>query len=391
MFSTRPAANFLSLGRRVGARQWKSSMPLKKSPMLDFSESLRAAEHLSPSSLDDLVLGRLVAESDDLLNSPIMRPWVLDLRKADNLPNAASRVLARKICGAEAGLEMDVEVGGLNTRVDYLIPIFEAALKMFPSALSLDLLAITTLDPAAKSYLQPFLFFKGFHAVALQRIGHRLWMRSGDPTPLAAEALRKPQAPPLEGEALESSERLKRLVSAEEAWHTALWIQCRCSEVFGVDMHPGARIGAPMFLDHATGVVIGETATIGNHCHFLHNVTLGGTGKPPSTLLRHPQIGDRVTVGAGATVLGDIRLEDGVTVGAQAVVTKPVASGNTVIGLNKVLSAKQKSIAKEKGANPGTWWAETDLPEHVESESTYILSTTRYFGLAGGMGGPPAF
>eukprot|EP00614_Pseudopedinella_elastica_P035460 CAMPEP_0172617082 /NCGR_PEP_ID=MMETSP1068-20121228/70026_1 /TAXON_ID=35684 /ORGANISM="Pseudopedinella elastica, Strain CCMP716" /LENGTH=391 /DNA_ID=CAMNT_0013422751 /DNA_START=110 /DNA_END=1281 /DNA_ORIENTATION=+ len=329
--------------------------------LFEFNQLLRDTAALNPESLDKLVLDKLTSESKDLLRSPILRPWALDVHRAGSLAEAAARVLARKICGAEVGLEMDLDTSGLNRRTDYLIPLFEAALKMNCPCLSLDLLEITTRDPAATSYLQPFLFFKGFHAVALQRIGHQLWRRSEDPVAVEVENLRDP-LPEDTCQVLPDSacaERLYGMITASEARHTALWIQCRCSEVFGVDIHPGARIGKSIFMDHATGVVIGETATIGNGVSILHGVTLGGTGKPSKTLIRHPQLGSLVTIGAGASVLGDIAVGDGATVGAQAVVTKSVEPGATVIGLNKVLSKKVEKETKQEGENEGTWWAET--------------------------------
>lgn len=339
--------------------------------MTDFSEVLSAAEQRAPATLDRLVLQRLVDESEELLESPILRPWALDLRRASTLANAAARVLARKICGAEVGLEMDTDVKvnslGLNRKVDYLIPIFESALRVNCPCLSLDLLSIATRDPVATSYLQPFLFYKGFHAVALQRISHQLWLRSAgeDPHVHAIERLRSPSAEAYFGLAADRSKRaaaeeLHRRLSGPEARYTALWIQCRSSEVFGADLHPGARIGKRIFMDHATGVVVGETSEIGDGSQILHGVTLGGTGKPTATLLRHPRIGAGVTIGAGASVLGDIAIGAGATIGSQAVVTKPVAAGATVIGLNKVLTAAQELSTKcPLGTNEGTWWAET--------------------------------
>jgi len=106
--------------------------------------------------------------------------------------------------------------------------------------------------------------------------------------------------------------------------HAALAIQNRVSELWAVDMHPNAVVGGGLLLDHATGVVVGETAEIGDDCTILHAVTLGGTGKERGD--RHPKIGAGCTLGAGATILGNIRVGDGATVGSQAVVTKDVPS-----------------------------------------------------------------
>eukprot|EP00613_Pedinella_sp_CCMP2098_P065284 CAMPEP_0171973660 /NCGR_PEP_ID=MMETSP0993-20121228/228647_1 /TAXON_ID=483369 /ORGANISM="non described non described, Strain CCMP2098" /LENGTH=267 /DNA_ID=CAMNT_0012624497 /DNA_START=39 /DNA_END=839 /DNA_ORIENTATION=+ len=201
---------------------------LQRDPELrEFNRAVHEASKANPEALDRMVLARLQAEGQHLTGSPILRPWVQDILKAKSLAEAASRVLARKICGAEAGLEMDVEVGGLNSRVDYLVPIFQSALNIKCPCLSLDLLAIVTKDPAATSYLQPFLFYKGFHASALQRIGHQFWVRSGDNAPV--EALRGSPEGEVSASKREHVQRLEAAISGAEAHHTALWIQCRSS------------------------------------------------------------------------------------------------------------------------------------------------------------------
>ncbi|KAI8557501.1 hypothetical protein RHMOL_Rhmol04G0015600 [Rhododendron molle] len=155
-----------------------------------------------------------------------------------------------------------------------------------------DLRAVKERDPACISYVQCFLNFKGFIACQAHRVAHKLW-----------------------------SQGRKTL---------ALVIQNRVSEVFAVDIHPGAKIGRGILLDHATGVVIGETAVIGNYVSILHNVTLGGTGKDSGD--RHPKIGDGVLIGAGTCILGNIRIGDGAKVGAGSVVLKDVPPRTTAVG-----------------------------------------------------------
>ena len=122
-----------------------------------------------------------------------------------------------------------------------------------------DILAVFERDPACHRYLQPLLFFKGFQALQCYRIGHWLWLH-----------------------------RRRDM---------AYFIQMRTSEVFGVDIHPGARVGNGIMIDHAHSIVIGETAVVGNNVSMLHSVTLGGTGKEDGD--RHPKIGDGVLIGAG--------------------------------------------------------------------------------------------
>lgn len=155
-----------------------------------------------------------------------------------------------------------------------------------------DLRAVKERDPACISYVQCFLNFKGFIACQAHRVAHKLW-----------------------------SQGRKTL---------AVVIQNRVSEVFAVDIHPGAKIGRGILLDHATGVVIGETAVIGNYVSILHNVTLGGTGKASGD--RHPKIGDGVLIGAGTCILGNIRIGDGAKVGAGSVVLKEVPPRTTAVG-----------------------------------------------------------
>jgi serine O-acetyltransferase len=127
-----------------------------------------------------------------------------------------------------------------------------------------DVTAVFDRDPACLRFIQPILFFKGYQAIQAYRIGHWLWTNG-----------RKDMA---------------------------YFVQMRVSEVFGVDIHPNARIGKGIMIDHAHSIVIGETAVVGDNVSMLHSVTLGGTGKEDGD--RHPKIGDGVMIGAGAKVLG---------------------------------------------------------------------------------------
>ncbi len=156
-----------------------------------------------------------------------------------------------------------------------------------------DLSAIFERDPAVNSYVEPFLFFKGFHALQAYRVTHWLWARG-----------RKAMA---------------------------LHFQSRISEVFGVDIHPAARIGRGVMIDHGTGVVIGETAIVEDDVSMLHGVTLGGTGKEQGD--RHPKIRRGVMIGASATVLGNIEVGAYSRVGAGSVVLAAVPARCTVAGV----------------------------------------------------------
>ena len=164
--------------------------------------------------------------------------------------------------------------------------------SLFDQSLRADLQAIKYHDPAATNGLVPLLYFKGFLSIQVHRLANWLW------------------------------------ISGREM--LALHLQSRVSEVFGVDIHPGARIGRGVFIDHATSVVIGETAKVGDAVVLFHEVTLGGTGKLRGD--RHPKVGDSVMIGAGAKLLGNIRIGDRAKIGAGSVVVKDVAAGVTVVG-----------------------------------------------------------
>ena len=156
-----------------------------------------------------------------------------------------------------------------------------------------DLQAIWTRDPAADSVLTPFLYYKGFHALEWHRIGHWLWRH--------------------------------------ERQDLAHFLQSRVSEVFAVDIHPAVPVGRGVFIDHGTGVVIGETAVVGNDVSILQEVTLGGTGKEHGD--RHPKVRDGVLLSAGAKVLGNIEIGARAKVGAGSVVLKDVPPCATVAGV----------------------------------------------------------
>lgn len=156
-----------------------------------------------------------------------------------------------------------------------------------------DLRAVFERDPACKGYLQPFLFFKGFLALQTQRVSHWLWHEGRDTL----------------------------------AFH----LQSRTSELFQVDIHPATRIGRGVFVDHGTGIVIGETAVIGDGVSMLQGVTLGGTGADRGD--RHPKIGKGVLLGAGAKVLGNITIGDFAKIASGSVVLKPVPPGCTAAGV----------------------------------------------------------
>jgi serine O-acetyltransferase len=156
-----------------------------------------------------------------------------------------------------------------------------------------DLMAVLERDPATQRLLQPILYYKGFQGMQAYRVAHWLWKKG-----------RK---------------------------DLSFFFQMRSSEVYGIDIHPGARIGKGIMIDHAHSIVIGETAVIGDNVSMLHSVTLGGTGKEDGD--RHPKIGNEVLIGAGAKVLGNIRVGCCSRIAAGSVVLQDVPDATTVAGV----------------------------------------------------------
>jgi serine O-acetyltransferase len=183
-----------------------------------------------------------------------------------------------------------------DVSADLIRQAFGDALKARPEIsieARVDLAATLERDPACHRAIEPLLYFKGFQAVQTHRFASALW-------------------------------HLGRR-------DFALYLQSRSSQVFQVDINPEARLGKGLMLDHGTGVVIGETAVVGDHVSIMQGVTLGGTGKADED--RHPKIGNGVLIGAGAIVLGNIVVGDCARVAAGSVVVKPVPPGVTVAGV----------------------------------------------------------
>ena len=201
----------------------------------------------------------------------------------DTLGDALSYQLARKLGDQELrAMSLRDTIEEAYDRSPVLVEIAEADLK-----------AVFERDPACKGYVQPFLFFKGFLALQTHRVAHWLW-----------------------GQGRET---------------LAFYLQSRSSELFQVDINPATRIGRGVFVDHGTGIVIGETAVIGDDVSMLQGVTLGGTGAERGD--RHPKIGKGVLLGAGAKVLGNIHIGDYAKIASGSVVLKDVPAGCTAAGV----------------------------------------------------------
>ncbi|MFL2800315.1 MAG: serine O-acetyltransferase [Paracoccaceae bacterium] len=197
--------------------------------------------------------------------------------------DALSHQIGVKICNAD--FELDPFISILNTQITTFSHICDYAAD--------DLVAFYERDPACHWFYQPFLFYKGFIALQTYRIANVLY-NNGDVD-------------------------------------LSLYLQMRISEVFSIDIHPGATIGKGIMLDHAHNLVIGETAEIGDNVSVLHSVTLGGTGKIRGN--RHPKIGNNVLIGAGAKILGNISVGECSRVAAGSLVLKSVPPFKTVAGV----------------------------------------------------------
>ena len=179
---------------------------------------------------------------------------------------------------------------------DEMVMVTSQALINDPAILTAaaaDLLAVKERDPSNSEILTPFLYFKGFLALEGQRVAHWLWNHN-------------------------------RI-------HMARHLQSRISEVLGIDIHPAARMGKGIMLDHGSGLVIGETAVVEDDVSILQNVTLGGTGKESGD--RHPKVRRGVLIGAGAKILGNVEIGEGAKIGAGSVVIAPVAPYTSVVGI----------------------------------------------------------
>ena len=201
---------------------------------------------------------------------------------------------------------------GRDELMPLLLEIFTADKKIAASAAA-DMQAIVERDPACQNMLAPMLFFKGFLAITTYRIAHYLWHQN-----------RK---------------------------SLALYFQSISSEVFGVDIHPAARIGCGIFLDHATSIVIGETAIVEDNVSILHEVTLGGTGKQEGN--RHPVVRSGVLIGAGAKILGRVEIGFAAKIGAGSVVLEDVPPHTTVAGVPAIIvgQSSEENPAQEMNQN----------------------------------------
>jgi len=214
-------------------------------------------------------------------------------------------ILSRETLAASLGARLARRLAREDMPRATMEPLLTGVFESHPEIVhgaARDLKAMFERDPACFSLLEPLLFFKGFLALTTYRVAHQLWQN-------------------------------------ERRW-LALYFQSVASEAFAVDIHPAARIGCGILLDHATSFVVGETAIIEDDVSILHEVTLGGTGKASGE--RHPIIRSGVLIGAGAKILGRVEIGAGAKIGAGSVVLNDVAPHNTVAGVPAVVVGVSK-------------------------------------------------
>jgi serine O-acetyltransferase len=238
----------------------------------------------APARLDP-VWTRIRSEAEEIVTrDPLMASMVhATVLRHDTLEDALAYRIAQKLSSPDLSALVLQDVARSALGAD----------KGIGAAARADLVAVFERDPACHGYAQPILFFKGFIAVQAYRVAHRLWK--------------------------------------DGRRNLAYAFQMRASEVFSIDIHPNAVVGRGIMIDHAHSIVIGETAVVGDNCSLLHSVTLGGTGKEDGD--RHPKVGNGVLIGAGAKILGNIRVGSCSRIAAGSVVLHDVPPCKTVAGV----------------------------------------------------------
>lgn len=253
----------------------------------------------SPNKFADALWTRLRFEAKEAYRkAPMLAP--LFVNSILNQPSFEAAIFHR------IATRLNNDIVGLGILVDAFNRAGEDAPEII-DALRADIAAVVDSDPACERFIEPFLYFKGFHAIQTHRLAHWLW---------------------------QVGER-----------DFALYLQSRSSDVFQTDIHPAVRMGQCIFLDHATGLVVGETTVIEDNVSILQGVTLGGTGKESGD--RHPKVRKGAMIGAGAKVLGNIEIGENARVAAGSVVLRPVLANTTVAGVPAKLV--KASNAGEKG------------------------------------------
>lgn len=238
-----------------------------------------------PVPLDDPFWQKLVEEAKEARkNEPLLAHFFDEnILQQDSLCSALTTILANKLATNDLSAK---------TLYDMILNVFVSETDIIIAAKA-DAVATVERDPASTRLIEPILFFKGFQSLQAYRLSHYFW--------------------------------------THEQKDLARFFQMRVSETFGVDIHPGAVVGKGIMIDHAHSIVIGETAVVGDNVSMLHSVTLGGTGKEDGD--RHPKIGCNVLIGAGAKVLGNIKVGNCSRIAAGSVVLADIPPKKTVAGV----------------------------------------------------------
>jgi serine O-acetyltransferase len=241
---------------------------------------------------------------EHVANSPVLASFLhATVLNHDRFEDAVSYHLAGKLANAS--------LTAMQLR-EIIATAFESDAKI-SEAMQADISAVRERDPAVNCCLVPLLYLKGVHGLASYRIAHWLWHND------------------------------QQLL--------ALHLQNRISEAFAIDIHPAARIGKGILVDHGTSVVIGETAVVGDNVSMLHEVTLGGTGKDCGD--RHPKVQKNVLIGAGAKILGNVQIGEGAKIGAGSVVLTDVPPHCTFAGVPAVLVGRPTTEEPSLDMNHG--------------------------------------
>ena len=255
----------------------------------------------SQIELADALWARLRVEAREAYGrAPMLAPLFVD--SILNQPSFEAAIFHR------IATRLHNNIVGLGVIIDAFNRAFEETPEI-ADALRADIAAVVDRDPACERFIEPFLYFKGFHAIQTHRLANWLWT---------------------------SGER-----------DFALYLQSRSSDVFQTDIHPAVHLGRGIFLDHATGLVVGETAVIEDDVSMLQGVTLGGTGKEAGD--RHPKVRRGAMIGAGAKILGNIEIGEGARIAAGSVVLRSVPPHATVAGVPaKVVKARDAGKGLEQ-------------------------------------------
>ncbi len=252
---------------------------------MSFSNSTLTSARVHGLDRADLIFARIRAEAEEIVRrEPQVAGWV------------SATVLDQKSLEAAIIQRISAALGDQNVSVDLIRQTYLDVIAREPTigaAFRADILAVLDRDPACTRLIEPVLYFKGFHAIATHRLAHVLWHAGRH--------------------------------------DFALYLQNRSSSVFQTDIHPAAKFGKGIFLDHATGLIVGETAEIEDNVSMLQDVTLGGTGNEEGD--RHPKIRYGVLIGAGAKILGNIEVGHCARIAAGSVVLRPVPPKKTVAGV----------------------------------------------------------